>query len=202
MHKYLKSQIKVVWIATNKTLIDELQSNGFTAFYKWSFKGIINTIRAKVVIVSHGSNDINQYLTSGFTINLWHGVPLKKIGYSNLNPNSFSFRIHNSKGLRRFYYRIVCAGQLRKADLLLATTETYANIFINDFDYKRKNIVIGSYPRNDFLIERLEGEEIGTDRQLIKIIKQKRENGVKILLYMPTFRDTGDSEFDDILKTM
>jgi len=200
MHKHLKSQIKVVWIATNKALIEELQSNGFKAYYKWSFKGIINTLRAKVVIVSHGLNDVNQYLASGFTVNLWHGVPLKKIGYANLNPNSFSYRLHNSKGLRRFYYQIVCAGQLRKSDRLLATTEIYANIFVNDFEYKRKNILIGSYPRNDFLVERLEGEEIGTDRQLIKIIKQKIANGAKILLYMPTFRDTGDSEFDDIFN--
>ena len=33
--------------------------------------------------VSVGSGDINFFIPPKFTINLWHGIPLKKIGFDD-----------------------------------------------------------------------------------------------------------------------
>ena len=39
------------------------------------------TARAGVVIVTHGLGDVNRYAGAGaFTVQLWHGIPLKRIG--------------------------------------------------------------------------------------------------------------------------
>ena len=39
------------------------------------------TARAGVVVVTHGQGDVNRYATSGaFLVQLWHGIPLKRIG--------------------------------------------------------------------------------------------------------------------------
>ncbi|SJN30312.1 CDP-glycerol:poly(glycerophosphate) glycerophosphotransferase [Microbacterium esteraromaticum] len=39
------------------------------------------TARAGVIVVTHGLGDVNRYASSGgFVVQLWHGIPLKRIG--------------------------------------------------------------------------------------------------------------------------
>lgn len=77
------SDIVAFWITGDKNLVKYLNSKGYNCLYRWSIKGIIICLRAKIYIYSAYVNDIN-WVTSrnAILINLWHGIPLYRIEYN------------------------------------------------------------------------------------------------------------------------
>ena len=56
-------------------------ARGIPTVPKHSLRGLWRTARARVVVVTHGFGDVNRYAVSGaFVVQLWHGIPLKRIG--------------------------------------------------------------------------------------------------------------------------
>lgn len=198
LQKYYKKDIKSIWISKNKSLISELRNNKYPVFHKWSLKGIYYTLRAKVIIQSHGEGDVNLYLASGIRVNLWHGAPLKKIGFKNLNSDNFIYRVYYSKGWRRIFYKLTWPSIFRKIDYLLATSDFYKKIFSEDFEIEERKIIVDGYPRNDILFESVEGMEIDVDQRLLERIRSEKRKGKTILMYMPTFRDSAKLLLEDI----
>lgn len=190
--------IKSYWISKNKKLIKELNDSGYQAHYYRSLKGRYYSLRAKLVIFSHGYNDVNLHLASGKNAYLLHGVPIKKTGYKNQNPNSFVYKIYNSKGWRKILYKLMYSHYFRNYDLILANSDEHRIILARDYDAKINEVHVEGYPRNDILTSQIEGMEIGADKELLSTMKKEKEKGKKILLYMPTFRDTRDEELNEI----
>ena len=75
-------QIKHYWVTADKTTFLELKSQfPNNVLYAKSLKGFLTILRAKVIIVSDQTTDVYYFLTKRhLIINLYHGIPLKRIG--------------------------------------------------------------------------------------------------------------------------
>lgn len=112
-------------------------------------------------------------------IQLWHGTPLKRLGYDiNISDN-----VMNSKSEIRDKYRV----DAEKFKYILAPSHFAAEKFISAWNLKeigKTDAVLElGYPRNDFLTNYTE--------QDVQSIKQELgiDNSKKIILYAPTWRD-------------
>ncbi len=69
-----------MWLATTDRELAAARAAGFDAVAKLSRAGLWLTLRARVLVVTHGAGDVNRYGTrGGFLVQLWHGIPLKKL---------------------------------------------------------------------------------------------------------------------------
>ncbi len=74
--------MRAVWITKSDEVVKEIESLGYEV-YKWgTFKAIWIQLRAKYAVVSNGISDLQHtFLGRAVIIDLWHGIPLKKICY-------------------------------------------------------------------------------------------------------------------------
>ncbi|GMA91996.1 hypothetical protein GCM10025869_25250 [Homoserinibacter gongjuensis] len=76
----LDDEVRLVWLASTDAELGEARSRGLDAVAKHSWRGFWLTLRARVLVVTHGYGDVNRYATAGaFVVQLWHGIPLKKL---------------------------------------------------------------------------------------------------------------------------
>lgn len=167
------NDIKAVWISRNKNSVIAAREFG-PSYYYLSVKGMFYTLRAGVYIYSSYLSDINYYTSKGsFKVNLWHGIPLKKIEFDiNSYPLFSVFRGANS--FRRFIYAV----QHVRPDLILSPSEYVSDYsFTNAFRVDKKDIIHARYPRVTELIN------------CSPIVFDTEYN--KVFLYAPTWRDDG-----------
>lgn len=170
-HKY--SEIRPVWIAKSDKVIDEVKKLGYEA-YKWGTpKAVWMQLRAKYAVVSNGISDLQHtFLGRAVIIDLWHGIPLKKVCYDDKyekdwdSPKQkFRDRIINVP-LGKMYY--------------VATSETFVEIYQSAFRRKREQILCLGQPRSDIFFEEKKPEPYFP--------------GKDIILYCPTHRKEGAEE--------
>ena len=142
--------------------------------------------KARIVVMSQGTLDFStsgsNYFGNAITINLWHGVMWKKIGYDSENQKKPFYKL--LKILRNYIYR---------ADFYIAVSEEYKKHICTAFDVQEKNIIKAGLPRNSIFYNE---KAIKNAREYIeKIILENflpeisNTTEIKIIAYMPTFRD-------------
>ena len=172
---------KVIWITENDEIYDDLKSNGFEVYKKWSLKSIWYHFRASVVFVDQGATDVNKYFTiRSKRINLWHGFPIKKIGRLtesiDYKLDSIYNRYFKIGGWSNFY--------------LQATSKLSKSILKKSFNVEEDKMIISGYSRNDVFTEEYWKNYISKKEQIVlDYIKEYKLKGYKILFYLPTFRD-------------
>ncbi len=142
------------------------------------------------------------YYTRAKKIQLWHGVGFKYIE-KMLLPEGLEDLLSSkeNKLLKRRY---------PDYDLLVTTSKFYAdNVFSSAFGIPIKKISLSGYPRNDIMYGDISGSLFNTDKEIIEEAIKKKEEGYRIILYAPTFRDLRNcmdynvifksSKFDDFL---
>lgn len=142
---------RLIWITKNKEVYKQLSSYNLPVEYLYSFKGLYTTIRASKVFLSHQLDDISALLLGGkLIIQLWHGIPLKKIGYKG------DWDSDNLVGkLKYFFYRLMPFYYYMSCDRLIIPSlkmkDNYKKAFSFTYnDEKSKNdILILGQPRND-----------------------------------------------------
>lgn len=112
-------------------------------------------------------------------IQLWHGTPLKRLGYDiNISDNAM-----NSKSEIREKYRV----DAEKFKYILAPSHFAAEKFISAWNLeevgKTDTVLELGYPRNDFLTNYTE-QDVGNIINDLNLPKDK-----KFILYAPTWRD-------------
>lgn len=164
-----RKNICAIWISKNKEVVEEVRNLGYEAYYYTSLKGIAVQLRAKYVFVTNGISDVNHaFLGRAIFINLWHGVPLKKIGYDDeyeRNWDSIPRKIRDG---------IVNVPLGR--EYVVATSETIANIYESAFRKPKEQILCLGQPRNDVFFKPRE---------------KRWFEGKKVILYAPTHRKEG-----------
>ncbi len=140
------------------------------------FKLFFCLLKSKV-IVSDAPLVIFHYLKK-FKVSLWHGAPIKKIQLMlPLKTNLID-------------------GSIAKIDVFVSTSDFFVSkIFSKAFNVKK--FISAGYPRNDVFFRKIdEYDLINTDKSIIRKVKLKRRDN-KIIVYMPTFRDTGGDALKD-----
>ncbi len=112
-------------------------------------------------------------------VELWHGTPLKRLGYDI----AISDNALNSKAEIRDKYRI----DAQKFKYMLAPSPFAAEKFESAWNLKAvgksDTLLVAGYPRNDFLINH-------TQKQVLEIRRRlKLPPNKKVILYAPTWRD-------------
>lgn len=172
-----------VWITPDKNIVKTLKENGYNACYKNSIKGFLLCLFAKYYIlnVEIANGEISKWLLGGATcINLWHGIALKHIGKDNIS-------IYKSlPDWQKKIYELLET----KNDYYIANSDYEINIFSSAFLMKKEKIKIIGSPRIDTLFNSFKGENLFMEHDIQKIYDIKK-NRKKIILYVPTYRDTG-----------
>lgn len=183
-------EIFAIWISSNASVIATVRAAGGRAYYRWSLPGVYFALRAKFWFVSAYVSDINLYLSRGAClVNLWHGVPLKKI----------EFDIENGPLARQFQMPTFLERQLfnshlfRKPEWVISTSSFVTETaFSSAFRVPPSQCLALGYPRLDpfhWSAEKAESwvRRWGTASQssLIEKIAQFED----VYVYMPTWRD-------------
>lgn len=148
----------------------------------------VNTLkRAGAIIVVQGLGDVTNshayYFGGAVVINLWHGVPWKKIGGDKLK-NKAQF-LYNKYWVSHF-----------EADYYLSTSREFDTILKRGYYCGEKGLIRSGYPRNSLFYDKCKVEECRS--QLMRLLSEKGfsvTGSTKIVTYMPTFRDNTDEVF-------
>ena len=171
--KYFK---RIIWITSSKRVFDELKKNKYDVCYKYSLKSIYYHLKAKYHFIDQGEMDIFGFFSrNSIRINLWHGIPLKKI--------------------MKF-----CSGYNKKYvggwenQYLLTCSDFGDKTLGKAFGVSNDKMIKGLYPRVDSLIN--ENYPIfKIEEPYIEKIKELKDKGKTVLLYLPTFRDEHKLKF-------
>jgi CDP-glycerol glycerophosphotransferase (TagB/SpsB family) len=183
--------IRAVWIAGSLKDCSYIRSKGAEAHYRWSLRGIWIAFRSKYWFFNVCSSDVNYVASGGaWLVNLWHGVPLKKIHFdadTHANDNRYK----------------TLSFIIRKVFLYTPDDEIYNNLvstskYISDMSFSsalrvpaEQCLNIG-YPRldplfwdQDYSSKWLKLWSSNDEQKFIKKIKTFD----KAFIFMPTWRD-------------
>lgn len=162
-------KINAIWITKNRNIVKKLRDQGYKCHYYLSIKGLWHTLSAQRIYVTHYKTDINRLLINTRTqvINLWHGIPLKKIEYDQ----NLSLK---NKPIYRFLINYIIFPYRNKTDLLPVSSKYIQARFISSFRLNEEKTPILGSPREDVLIKHKN--------------KTSDKTQIKNILYAPTHR--------------
>lgn len=151
-----------------------------------SYKGIKKVLNAGVWFTSAGLPVYGLNLNKNrLIINLWHGVPLKKIA---LMENDLS-------KVTKIYFKYIFS---KNYSYVLTTSNELIDIMQQSFGVEEKKVKVLGQPRNDAIFKKNERKKILND------LYGELPDYTKIMLYAPTFRDNNHTRFfpfDDFNQT-
>lgn len=189
LFEYVHAQHKnilCVWIAKDKDIIKTLRQRGYQAYGFLSLHGLWFAVRAGVAVITHRGNswdgDVPFFCLSEKTllVQVWHGIPLKKIAYDD---RLFSYAFDESKW--SFKLRTLVAAflpfvlRVEHPSLVIATSTETRDIFSQAFRVPRERVIVTGYPRNDQIFS-----------------KGQPDKPCQKILYLPTFRGQEGTSFD------
>lgn len=178
--------ITAVWITNDNKTYKLIKQKGYRVVKTYSLLGYYYTLIAKYAFISVHHVDINLYASLGIKIiNLWHGIPLKKI----LQDDNITRYIQNKKNP---IYNKLKSLLLQKNYSVIATSEEIAQIYKSAFGGLSKRVDSIGQPRCDAFY--LPINETPFTEKLGKI---KETN--KLAIYMPTHRKEGKIDFSTFL---
>ncbi|NCF64189.1 MAG: hypothetical protein GWP58_15170 [Gammaproteobacteria bacterium] len=182
-----QSDITPIWITHDPSIVDQLRAGGHEAYLAWSLAGLRAVSRSGVLIYDGLTKDINHWLSRGANkVLLRHGIGIKKIERTIDNPNHRLYKLFKGNPLQQFFWWLLIPWHSVKPTLCIATSADHAIQGKDNFGISDDRIVITGFPRNDRLVSR-RNEKIASD--LEATIRQGRDAGKPVWLYMPTFRD-------------
>ena len=190
------SDIKSAWLCDDKQMLREFHKKGYKNVYsRHSLKGIYSILKAKYWFCDYSANQVSQFnsaISKATIINFWHGSGgLKKVGYDE-NVKFIEKKKISKSGV------ITSGTIIDKIYQLLKVPNNYypvsskyeADCRKSAFKANDNQIVITGSPRVDVLYSAINGAELFMEEDF-NHIKQLKESGKRLLVYMPTFRDTG-----------
>ncbi|HFI0701052.1 TPA: CDP-glycerol glycerophosphotransferase family protein [Streptococcus suis] len=165
-----KTRIKrIFWYTNSQTIHDQLKLQGYDVLYGLNVRSIFWHLRSDVHFIDQNPRDILGYLSIRATrINLWHGVPLKKIGV-DINPNL--------KNGRNIWRKWTSAG-FWTDQYILATSEFAKGLLVHSMDVPVEKGIVASYPRNEKLYNNK--------------VRMISKYDIMNVYYLPTYRANSD----------
>lgn len=179
----LDDDVRLVWLATTDAELATARGLGLDAELKPGWRGFRLTARARVLVVTHGFGDVNRYgIRGGFVVQLWHGIPLKRLHLDSPAALRVSF-LPNHRLVRAAVARAYrWAG--RGISLFPVASELVVPRIASAFGISRNRIVVTGDPRDDVL---LSGS--AADRRAAALETLGESAGPRRILYAPTWRD-------------
>ncbi|MBD8024314.1 CDP-glycerol glycerophosphotransferase family protein [Microbacterium gallinarum] len=183
---------RAVWLVASDREETDAAARGIPTLRKSSLRGLWRTARARVVVVTHGFGDVNRYAVSGaFVVQLWHGIPLKRIGLDSpetLRVPGAVARLRLGRVLRRLLgamYR----GAARRIRILPAASHAVRGRLESAFALPDECVPVTGEPRVDVLSHGTADERRASARRAIADAVGPIDDASRIVLYAPTWRD-------------
>lgn len=183
--------IDITFLTENRVVYEELKEKKYPAVYFPTFRSAIKLLRTPVLVVDNINwivNFKNMFLYRSRKIQLFHAVPIKRIG-------TFSPILQEERkywGMRLYQW---VNGQHQVYDWLLSPSPFFTERVFSKA-YPSRYIFEGGLPRNDALFLSPDRRVFsGKDIEEYEKINRIKYSGKKIVLYMPTFRDKGKGAF-------
>lgn len=181
-----RPDIGVTWITGSRETRRALIQNGFTAYMRWSWRGIGAALTAKVFVFAHDASDVNASLSRGaMRLNLWHGVGLKAL------------QVGRATGW---------GGWLRRAlsiphDRVVTTSDMMQVHFATQFGLPLEQCPQLGYPRLDCGFDSdLASAAVTMDRG--QGFQMNHDLFAETYIYLPTYRDTKRPFLDEALPDL
>lgn len=181
------SNYQTLFLCDNTKLIQEFKKIGIKNIAKRnSLKGIWAILTSAYWFCDITANQVTRFNaqnTNAIIINLWHGASgLKKVGYD---------AIESQLKFKRKDFQDCVYKALKKMDNYYITNSSYeSQCRKSAFGATEEQIVILGSPRLDVLYKDIPNAEIFMEEDFNNIKNLKKE-GKNLIIYMPTFRDTG-----------
>ncbi|MDO3659854.1 CDP-glycerol glycerophosphotransferase family protein [Bacillus sp. C28GYM-DRY-1] len=169
-----KNEYKMIW-SVNKSFKQQFDDYGIPYIRRFSVKWLYSMARAKYWVVNSRlplwipKPEHTTYLQT------WHGTPLKKLA---VDMDEVHMPGTTTKKYKRNFTK-----EASNWDFLISPNAYSSEIFARAFKFK-KNMLETGYPRNDFLYNQNNIQQINSIKRRLNIPANK-----KIILYAPTWRD-------------
>lgn len=191
LHEY-----RIFFLTQRKDVKENLSECGLPVYRYPSPFSIFLLLRTSLVVVDNnqwGSGFRRFILIKSNVVQLWHGVGFKRIQLNKIEneaPGRYFLNKKIIKKIRRISRFI--SGKLVFHDLVVSTSKFYCeNVFKPSF--LSKYFLITGYPRNTFGKGLLENSAlwIGVDNEIRAKMEKWQEEGRKVVIFLPSFRDSG-----------
>lgn len=167
-------------IILTRDLEINLTGNNITYAPLRSWKGLFFLMRSKIIFLRHSISSNVEYRLSSTKhhfINLWHGIPLKRIGNSVISSGN------KKKRSAEKYSMVISSSDIDR--LAMASS-------IAGSEYR--SVAITGLPRNDFILCKSADlpKDLQDESHEIRMLKKDK----KLVLYAPTFRDKTEQSYE------
>ena len=174
--------INAIWITKSANILEKLKSENKTAYLRNSFKGCFYCLIAKYAFLTSGVDDVNPLFLNGCKqIWLWHGMPLKKIGFCDDS-------IVNTLSIKKILINLLNPYNKLSPYCTISSSTFFTPFLEKAFHLQKDRILPTGLPRCDAFF--LNNEDVFITQLHKKFPKSK------IFLYMPTFRMTSKMDGD------
>jgi len=180
-----------VWLTSTARERADAAALGIRTISKSSPRGWWTTARAGLLVVTHGLGDVNRYaVTGGFVVQLWHGIPLKRIGLDS--PATTQVPNVPGAGLLRRAVGLLYRRTAQRIRILPAASDRSRGRLESAFALGDARVVVTGEPRVDVLSAGTDEERRQTASALLVEATGSLPDGARTLLYAPTWRDGAD----------
>ena len=177
-----------LWLTSSDREDDDAAALGIRIVRKTSLRGWWATARAGVLVVTHGLGDVNRYADSGgFVVQLWHGIPLKRIGLDS--PATTQVPAVPGASLLRRVVGVLYRATARRIRVLPAASHRSRGRLESAFGLPSDRVVVTGEPRVDVLSEGTVDERRARASAVLRSVVNGLPDEARVILYAPTWRD-------------
>jgi CDP-glycerol glycerophosphotransferase (TagB/SpsB family) len=180
---------RITWLVSTEAQAEQATDAGVDFVEKESWAGFWRTLRAGTVVVTHGLGDVNRYGSGGaFLVQLWHGIPLKRIHLDSPATFALGGRLPAVAGrLLRGMYRL----STRAISLFPVPSQLVGSRIASAFGLDPSRIAVTGDPRDEALVA---GDAASRRAAALRVLVgagvlagEDRERS--LILFAPTWRD-------------
>ncbi|MFS0852534.1 CDP-glycerol glycerophosphotransferase family protein [Microbacterium sp. 179-I 3D4 NHS] len=177
-----------LWLTASDREDADAAALGVRTVRKQGLRGWWATARAGVIVVTHGFGDVNRYADAGaFVVQLWHGIPLKRIGLDSPATTQVP-PVPGARYLRRLV-GLLYRSAARRIRVLPAASHRSRGRLESAFGLPGDRVLVTGEPRVDVLSARSADERRAAASALLREKLGEVSDTARLVLYAPTWRD-------------
>jgi CDP-glycerol glycerophosphotransferase (TagB/SpsB family) len=183
---------RMLWLVGSDREARDAAALGIPTARKSSLRGLWRTARARVVVVTHGFGDVNRYAVSGaLVVQLWHGIPLKRIGLDSPETLRLPGPLDRMPGARlaRRALGAMFRGAAQRIRVLPAASHLVRGRLESAFALSDERVPVTGEPRVDVLSAGSAQARRERARREISAVCPDLPESARLVLYAPTWRD-------------
>lgn len=179
---------QTLWLTANDREARDAAALGIRTLPKSGLRGWWATARAGVLVVTHGLGDVNRYGNGGaFVVQLWHGIPLKRIGLDS--PATTQVPAVPGAPLLRRLVGVLYRAAAQRIRVLPAASDRARGRLESAFGLGGDRVVVTGEPRVDVLSAGSVAQRRTAARSILTAAAGHLPADARIVLYAPTWRD-------------